>query len=185
MATATTDDPGNDTAEELPDDLEVAHAAVAARKKKIKAAGLVIGLTVVMMGVGYMFMPESSAENLAEDDESALAASEIEDDTAEVEIGQFNCTNSRAGIDISVHVNFSLVAEVQKSNEQNFLDAKDLYEARIRDIVNRVARSASRDDLNDPALDTLKREFREGINRIVRKHYIVKIHIPDWQTMER
>jgi len=185
MATVTTDDPDKNTAEDLPDDQEVAHAAAAARKKKIKAAGLVVGLTVVMMGIGYLFMPESSAEKLPEDDESAVAAAEADDDTAEVEIGQFNCTNSRAGIDVSVHVNFTLVAEVQENNQQNFLDAKEMYGARIRDIVNRVARSASRDDLNDPALDTLKREFREGINRIVRKHYIVEIHIPDWQTMER
>jgi flagellar basal body-associated protein FliL len=185
MATITTDDPSKDTAGESPDEQEAAHAAVGARKKKIKAAGLVVGLTVVMMGVGYLFMPDSNAENIPDGDESAIAAEELDEDTAEIEIGQFNCTNSRAGIDVSVHVNFKLVAEVQKNNEQAFRDAMEAYEARIRDIINSLARSASRDDLNDPRLDTIKREFREGINQVIRKHYIVRVHIPDWQTMER
>ncbi len=185
MATVTTDDDSKQDEGEALDENEMAPAAAAERSRKIKAAGLVVGLTVVMMGIGYLFMPEGTAEEEAAEGEPAVAANEPADDTREVEIGKFNCTNTRAGIDVNVHVNFSLFAEVQKSNEQAFRDAKDMHEARIRDIVNRVARSASRDDLNDPALDTIKREFREGINRIIRKHYIIQIHIPDWQTMER
>lgn len=185
MATVTTDDQTEAASGEVSAEQEAAQLAAAGRSKKIKAIGLVVGLTVVMMGVGYMFMPESSAESAPAEAEANEATEQLADDTVEVEIGKFNCTNSKAGIDVSVHVNFTLYAEVQASNEQPFRDAKDKYEARIRDIVNRVARSASRDDLNDPALDTIKREFREEINRIVRKLYIIQVHIPDWQTMER
>ncbi len=189
MATAATDDTATDDPPDVPEDSEAeaqAAQAAASRMKKIKAGGLVGILTVVMMGIGYVFMPAASPDS----EEVAPAQATVDDgpldeNTGEVEIGKFNCTNARAGIDVSVHVNFSLYAVTQNSNIQSLKDAKEKYEARIRDAVNSIARSASRDDLNDPRLDTIKRKIREEINRIIHEHYIIEIMIPDWQTMER
>jgi len=184
MATAT--DEKTDAAESAGElGPEAEQVAAAGRSKKIKLIGLVVGLSLLMMGVGYFFLPSSNANDPDALEDTMSEDIAIEDDTVEVEIGKFNCTNTRSGADISVHVNFNLVAEVKASNEQAFRDAEDQYQARIRDVVNRVARSASREDLFDPALDTMKREFREGINRTIRKHYIIQVHISDWQTLER
>ncbi len=189
MATAAPDDTSTDAAEDVaePSDAEAQAAAQAAasRMKKIKAAGLVVGLSLVMMAVGYFFMPESKQQEDPEMTADAEAGGVVNRDIEELEIGQFNCTNSKVGPDVNIHINFTLSASVLAKNKQALKEAKDKYQARIRDAVNTVARSASRDDLNDPHLNTIKRSIREEINRIIHEHYIIEIVIPDWQTMER
>lgn len=187
MATTTADEQEAEALGEMPGELESPEDDSGGGINKIKIAVLLIGLITVMMGIGYIFMP-GTEDKLDTPDDSA-AAIEPEDDSegsfGEVEIGQFNCTNSKAGIDVNIHIKFTLYAEVREVNENTFKDAKEKYEARIRDAVNRVARSASHDDLSDPELGTIKRLLREEINKILRKTYVAKVIIPDWQTTER
>ena len=63
--------------------------------------------------------------------------------------------------------------------------ANQHHNARVRQAVLKVARSASLEDLNDPNLTTIKRQLREEINKVLRKSYVTEVVISDFKTMEQ
>jgi len=183
MATTTAEDTTAETDEQSAGD-GAAGQPPRGGLNKVKIIGLLVGLIVVMMGIGYWFLPEPM--DASETDPNAPAAETGSvDDTVEVAIGNFNTTNTKAGIGVSVQVKFELVVQVHAGSENDFRKAKDTHDARIRDSINRVVRSASGNDLNDPELDTLKRLIREEINKILGTSYVTDVMIPDWQAMDR
>src|SRR5690606_19474065 len=78
-------------------------------------------------------------------------------DAVEVVIDSFSTTNSRAAPGSVIHLTFKLTAVVPRGQEMSFEHAANQQSnARVRQAVLKVARSAGLDDLNDPKLTTMK-----------------------------
>lgn len=107
-------------------------------------------------------------------------------DEAEVEIGLFNTTNTRAARGSVFHISFKLFGIVAQEDKDTFNEAANkVHEARVRQAVIRVIRSSSMDDLDDPNLGTTRRLIREEINKILRKSYLIDVVINDVRIMEQ
>ncbi|MEM1060891.1 MAG: flagellar basal body-associated FliL family protein [Planctomycetota bacterium] len=174
----------------MADEAAETPAEEAPPKKGLFANPLVIaGLVMTAMtieGVAlYLLLPSDAA---AETDDETLSAADLEAevDTEEVLIDDFTCTNSRAAPGSVIHITFKLVAQVAANQEQAFKKAaKEKFEGRVEEAVITIARSATLEDLNDPELVTLKRMLREGINKVLRKSYVIRVIIPEFRTMEQ
>jgi len=157
----------------------------------IKIAGLVC-LLMIVEGVGlYLFFGSSNstaAKTADEEDRLDVDKQDLSDpltDSATVEIGSFNCTNSRADPGSTIHVSIKLHAIVSRDQEEWFNQAIKLHKARVQQAIIQIARSSNLDDLNDPKLVTMKRLFREEINKVLRKSFIIEIVISDFRIMEQ
>jgi flagellar basal body-associated protein FliL len=118
-------------------------------------------------------------------DELALTADE-ESNAVEVTVDSFSTTNSRAAPGSVIHLTFKLTAVVAAGQDIAFENAANQHHnARVRQAVLKVARSASLEDLNDPNLTTIKRQLREEINKVLRKSYVNEVVISDFKTMEQ
>lgn len=146
--------------------------------KKVKIAGLLLTVMAVEAVVAYLLVPQpapSHGQSTGDEDPSQnsdLERTDLNIDTAEVDIGTFNCTNSRASTG-NIHVTFELVAIVSASQRDNFERAANgingAHKHRVRQAVIKVARSSNLEDLNDPNLSTMKRLIREEINKVLQK----------------
>lgn len=178
---------------------EKAAAAVVAPVKKsgklMLILGVVVAAIVVNLVVLYMLMPRDSG---SKPDEAATKEhgghgkgghndepTGPVDDTVEVVIGEFNCTNAIASPGLIIHVDFKLSA-ITSGGQASSLEAQlKTHQARVREKVFRIARSSNHEDLNDPNLGTLKRQIREDINRLLRKSYVTEVIISDMRTIEQ
>jgi len=141
-------------------------------------------LLVVSAGMAGTFLV-LLADDETPPDELALAAEEGTD-AVEVAIDSFSTTNSRAAPGSVIHLTFKLTAVVAAGQDIAFENAANQHHnARVRQAVLKVARSASLEDLNDPNLTTIKRQLREEINKVLRKSYVSEVVISDFKTMEQ
>ena len=120
-------------------------------------------------------------------DASALEAGFDEGiESVEVAIDSFSTTNSRAAPGSVIHLTFKLTAVVPARQQLDFEHAANQqHNARVRQAVLKVARSAGLEDLNDPSLATVKRQLREEINKVLHKSYVSEVVISDFKTMEQ
>lgn len=106
---------------------------------------------------------------------------------AEIQIGNgFRCTNSNATDgNGTIHIDFKLIALVPAKLAEHFKSKLKEHEFRIRQAVEKVARSNRLEDLNDPTLSKMKRLICEEINKLLHKTYITEVVISDFTTMEQ
>ncbi len=141
-------------------------------------------LLVVSAGMAGTFLVLLSDDETAHD-ELALTADEGSD-AVEVTVDSFSTTNSRAAPGSVIHLTFKLTAVVSSGQDIEFEHAANQHHnARVRQAVLKVARSANLEDLNDPNLTTIKRQLREEINKVLRKSYVTEVVISDFKTMEQ
>jgi len=152
----------------------------------------VSALFVVLFALTYMRVrgssaPRSGASGTEEGSSSPALAIDPEPDlpdTAEVMLGEFDSSNGTASPGSIVHVSFKIAA-VTPTNLSSVLEQRlKSHQARIRQIVNTIVRSASLEELNDPNLGTIKRLIREEINRLLRKSYVNEIVITDVRVFD-
>lgn len=109
-----------------------------------------------------------------------------DNDTVEVPIDSFSCTNTLASPGSVMHLAFDLTATVTGANVERFTTAVGRnHKARIRQTVERVCRSATLEELSDPELSVLKRLIREEVNKLLRQTYIIDIVISDFKLIEQ
>ncbi len=177
----------------------VAESNAASAKKSGKVVlmvGLVTLVIVVQVVATWFLMPKSM--EVKDDHKSAkggtahgaAAAAEEpmdvpENDTAEVKMGEFTCTNSTASPGIIVNVSFTLTAVTTPAQASSLEAQLKAHEARVRQVVNKIVRSSSQEDLNDPNLGTIKRLVREEVNRLLRKSFLQEVVISDIRTLEQ
>lgn len=145
---------------------------------------LAIQVTVVLMFVN----PQVSgpAEIIGDPSLIAEESESIGDNIDEVEIGSFQCANTTAIPSSIVHVNFKLCALVTRAKKDLFKDTVNgASNKRVREAVEKVARSATLDDLNDASLNSIKLQIKEEINRVLRKSYVEQSIIYDFTIMEQ
>lgn len=105
---------------------------------------------------------------------------------AECELDAYNVTNRQAAADITMQVQFKLVAIVATEQHSTFESlAKTEQKARVREAVERLIRKASFEDLYDPSLGVIKRLIREEINRVLRQAYVTDVILSEYKTIER
>ena len=103
----------------------------------------------------------------------------------EIPIGNgFRCTNSSA-TEGTIHIDFKLIALVPSKLAEHFKSKLKDHEFRIRQAVEKVARSNRLEDLNDPTLSKMKRLICEEINKLLHKTYITEVVVSDFTTMEQ
>jgi flagellar basal body-associated protein FliL len=172
-----------------------AEAPVAAARKKLLgrpalAAVLLLVVSAAMAGAFLWLLPAGASEHV----DDAAAGGEDPDhgttsdgpETVEVLVDSFSTTNSRAAPGSVIHLTFKLTAVVPSGQDVSFEHAANQHHnARVRQAVLKVARSASLEDLNDPNLTTVKRQLREEINKVLRKSYVTEVVISDFKTIEQ
>jgi flagellar basal body-associated protein FliL len=159
---------------------------------KLNLQAMIIAAVVIaamtLEGIVFLLLmpshPKPAAGEVQATDESAATETAVTTDTAEEPFGDpFNCTNNQE--EGNLHLRFK-VAGVVKSNQQvAFRDTNAAHKTRVRQAVEKVVRSASRDDLNDPNLSTLKRLIREEVNKILGKSFIIEAVIHDFSMIEQ
>lgn len=157
------------------------------RGKHLKLILLVAVVMLVEGAVVYCLIPQPAAPAPAPVTAAPVASADNDSElnTAEVRVGKFSCTNSRAANGV-IHLSFELFAVVARDQELRFADAVEKqHKARVRQAVDKVVRSSNLDDLDDPNLSTIKRLIREEINKVLRKSYIIEVVISDLQRMEQ
>lgn len=163
-----------------------AEAAPAPLRKTLLGKPAFIGLLLLVVSVGmagaFLVILSGGSE----------AAEEVEDpidggvDSVEVAIDSFSTTNGRAAPGSVIHITFKLTAVVPVGQEIEFDRlANQQNNGRVRQVVEKIARSAGLDDLNDPSLATIKRQLREEINKVLRKSYVTEVVISDFKMMEQ
>jgi hypothetical protein len=84
-----------------------------------------------------------------------------------------------------LHVDFKLTA-LASTRQSSTLESQFRWnQERIREAVNKIVRSSSYDELNEPNLGTLKRLIREELNRVLAKDLINEIVINDIRVLEQ
>ena len=181
-------------ADEKPaENTESPEAAPAEGKKKSGMTKIVILIAVAMIGEAglFYFLGIGSGNNeAAATEENAAEEEKTEDEPAdelvEVEVHSFNVTNSIAATDTIVHIAFKLHALVAADQKAEFdASANDKNKARVREAVEKIARSATLEDLEDYSLSTVRRLLREEINKVLRQSYVVDVVLSDYKTMKQ
>ena len=151
---------------------------------KIKVAAIVLVVMAVEAGVFFMVAGggETTPDPAAIEEEELLAT----EDSVEVPLEKFICTNSRAAPGSIIHITLELTALVADGQASTFTESVTTsHRARIRQAVLKVIRSASLDDLADPNYTSLKRLIREEINKVMRKSVVNDIVVSDFSKMEQ
>jgi flagellar basal body-associated protein FliL len=141
---------------------------------------LILVTMAVSVGGTYFVVGGSSQSDESNDEESNAP------DTVEVEIDSFSASNSLAAPGSVIHIHFNLVATVAEGQETTFAElVSNGKQARVRQAVIKVTRSASLEDLQDPELNVFKRQIKEEINKVLHKSYINDVIISSFRTMEQ
>ncbi len=173
---------------------EAAHKPPQQRNTKVLIGAVVAGMIAVQIGVTYLLMRERApAETGASHANGAHAVpahklpdhEPVEEEFAEVSLGEFSFSNTAAVPGIIMHVDFKLTA-LASTKQSSTLEAQFRWnQERIREAVNKIVRSSSYDELNEPNLGTLKRLIREELNRVLAKDLINEIVINDIRVLEQ
>ncbi len=146
----------------------------------VKNLVLVLVTMIVSAGGTYYVVGGSSRG-----DETNMEEEPSAPDSVEVKIDDFNASNSLAAPGSVLHIHFNLVATVASGQETTFAELVGKgKQARVRQAVIKVARSASLEDLQNPELNVFKRQIKE-INKVLHKSYVNDVIIGSFRTMEQ
>jgi len=157
-------------------------------KTLIVAGGVVAAMA--LEGVFFLLLMPTSPKPAAGDaaatatDDGEEKSEAVVSELAEEPLGeQFNCTNNQQ--ESIVHLRFKVVAVVKSGQQVAFRDSNTLHKTRVRQSIEKIARSASREDLDDPNLSTLKRLVREEVNKVLGKSFVLEAVIHDLSMIEQ
>lgn len=146
----------------------------------VKNIVIVVVTMVLSVGGTYFVIGGQNSRDDADSEEAS------EPDSVEVGIDSFSASNSLAAPGSVIHVRFNLVATVARGQETTFAElVSKSKQARVRQAVIKVARSASLEDLQDPELNVFKRQIKEEINKVLHKSYVNDVIISSFRTMEQ
>jgi len=153
--------------------------------KKFKTFALLLLVMLVEAAGIYVWLPDPATNNSSADDSGEFVdETDSTVESVEVKINDFQVTNTSPE-NSDLNLEFTLAAVVSRDAEQSFKEAvNDLQKYRVRQAVERVCRSATREELEDPVHSTLKRLMKEEINKILGKSYIIDIIISGYQIRE-
>lgn len=188
-------------AQKVAEEKSAADASAPGAKPKSGKLVLIVGLvTLIIVAqaiITYILMPKAQ-ETKPEDAQAAAAKAAPagdsagddakdapENETAEVAVGDFNCTNSTAAEGMVMQITFKLVAVASGAQAKALEDQLKAKNAQVRQLVNRIVRSSKMEDLDDPNMGTIKRLIRQEVNKLLRKSLIIEVVISDITTMQQ
>jgi len=171
----------------------------APKKKALKwllLGGIVVIVIVVQAVVTAVVLPHrsSSSEGGHKSEDKGHGTAEHhetaehqgpEGEFAEVSLGDFSFSNCTAAPGVIMHVDFKMSAICSSKHASNLESQIKSHTARIRQAVNKIVRSSSLEEMNDPNLGTIKRLVREEINRLLQKTFVLEVVITDVRIMEQ
>lgn len=171
-------------------------AKPASGKKKLT---ILIGLIMAIEGVGVFFlvkmfsgsptdaaaMEESPAEGQGEANAGGHGPKTAVDDLTkkgileEVKLGDCRPSNRMTGRLITFQLSVSVL--VTQEDIEKVKQMITVNEARLRDRVNFVVRSAEPEHVNEPGLDTIKRRMKYEFDRVLEDSNLIKeVLIPEF-----
>ena len=150
----------------------------------------VVATLMVGEGIGIYFLAKALNSQPAEAvAEPAAAAHTGEGETglagpdealSEVELAECRPNNRMSGKFISLHLRVE--ASVPTSELERATALIKAKQARIRDRVNFVIRSAELKHLNEPGLETIRRRFKHEFDRVFSDDKLIReVLITEWQ----
>ena len=143
---------------------------------------LIIAVVMVLEGVGVFALtkllspppPEALADGSATGTDPSLVAEQF----AEIEVASCRPTNKQ-GAKIST-VSIRVVILVAKEHEERVKELVEKMKGRIHDRVNAVVRRADARQLNEPELDTIKRQLKNEFDLMFEDDKLVEeVVIPE------
>ncbi len=151
-------------------------------------AGIVVAAMGLEAAIIYVVIPPRAAAADSSEGEKADTRldSPVTDDMAEIVIDSFNCTNNGIAPGSVIHLSFKVIGIVPAGQHLAFEEnANRTHKTRVRQSIERIARSATLEDLNDPSLSTIKRLIREETNKTLGRSYVTEVAITDFRMMEQ
>jgi flagellar basal body-associated protein FliL len=156
---------------------------------KLKWVALVLVVVLVECVVASFWLP-SVTENEAQAAattvkvaEEQAPAEETKKTELEVDLGNYMVTSYQPLSGTTLRIDFHLYGTVSEEAHPVFSTLKEENDARLREQVNVIVRSASLADLTDPGLGLIKRRILEKINSILGKPLVKEVVISDFSFM--
>ena len=152
----------------------------------------IVVVTILMLGEGigiYLLaealhaQPEEAVAgpgDAGRTDGGATDLAGTDEALSEVELAECRPNNRMSGKFISLHVRVE--ASVPTSELERAKAMIKARQARIRDRVNFVIRSAELKHLNEPGLETIRRRFKHELDRVFSDEKLIReVLITEWQ----
>jgi multidrug resistance efflux pump len=104
---------------------------------------------------------------------------------AEVPVGDFSFSNATATPGLTIHLDFKLAAKATSKQASSLDSQLKSHQAQVRQAVDKIVRTSSRDELNDPDLAKIKSLVRDDINRLLGNSDVVEVVITNVRTIEQ
>jgi flagellar basal body-associated protein FliL len=154
---------------------------------KIKWIALVLVVVLVECVVASFWLPsvsEGEAQASATPKEEAKEpAEEAKNTELEVDLGNYMVTSYQPLSGTTLRIDFHLYGTVTEQAHPEFAVLKEENDARLREQVTVMVRSANLTDLTDPGLGLIKRRILEKINSILGKPLVKEVVISDFSFM--
>ena len=174
-----------------PSDEMVAGPARPSMKKKLVTLGILGGI-MLLEAVGIFVLVRMTSEpGPSEAGEAAQDPGQlVEQMDAELALVNCEAINRKSGQSLVVHI--SLSVRVAAQNAEHAAKLIEKRQSTIKDRVQMILRSADPQHLNEPNLDTIKRQVRFELDKILgdavpgNEELILKVLIPQiLQTRSR
>ena len=159
----------------MPDEGQVAEPAAAPKSKKLITGLILLAIMVAEGGLIFaamrMFGASPATTAAGEVDGDAAEASSLDDEgtpvgeLAEVLLADTDAFNNRSGRLYMYHIQVTGLVKVANRDRLEQLAAE--RGATIRDRINTVIRGADPKHLNEPGLETLRRQIQFELNKII------------------
>ncbi len=162
---------------------------------KIAVLGLVVVVVAVECVVAYLCIPAASdsasaATNAAKPPadhkkgESEPAGEGEGPANVEIDLKEYSVTIYQPASNSTLRIDFHLHGVVAAEKKKEFDQLFELNQARFRESVSVVVRSAEMADLTDPSLGLIKRTILEKARTILGKPLLQELVISDYSSLE-
>jgi len=168
-------------AEEAPAKTDAAEQGADGKKKKSMATmGMFVGVMVVEGLAIFMCMrffgshpdPTAAVEGIQ------IPASQPWKESAELEVAKLRVQNNNGSRTLICSV--TVVVRVRESDAEKVKEFLENRKNTIHDALSRIIRSADEKHLNEPGLETLKRQFRFELSSLIGDEAIIEqVLIPE------
>ncbi|MCB9851312.1 MAG: hypothetical protein H6817_11485 [Phycisphaerales bacterium] len=158
--------------EQIIDDAPVAQPPKSKKMLTILlAAGLIVGEGAGIFIMTRMMYKQPATAEGAELTEEEQAVQAVEE-SVEIPLPEVNAFNKREGRLFLFNLHVSILVHKDRAEEvQKVLTAR---ESTVLDRLNTVIRSADVKYLNEPGLDTLRRQFRFELNQVLGDDTVIE-----------
>lgn len=172
----------------MPPDADRAADAAAAEtksagagKKRLKLLGIILGVMLaegvgifVLVGVTSAPPPATDAAELGQNPEEIIESMDVE-----LALVECDAINRKSGQGVIAHI--VLCARVAAADRQRAGKLIELRQSTIKDRVQMILRSADPQHLNEPNLDTIKRQIKFEVDKILDDEKLIhEILIPQF-----